>query len=159
VTDTDDETPETDGRDPGKLLRDMVEHVLATAATWPAWDGRPVSADDRVYTPHKVIRRTADHMIDHLAEVEARLAGASPLPDQWHASAVTTTADLAPFTAEDLDEASSRLRRLAQIWSLRLDGLSAENLDAARDGWTVRQIAFHLAESSYYADAMGSVIR
>ncbi|HEY2791938.1 MAG TPA: hypothetical protein VGJ28_06265, partial [Micromonosporaceae bacterium] len=127
--------------------------------TWPAWDGEPVPADDRVYTPHKVIRRTADHMIDHLAEVEAHLAGRTPLPDEWHASAITTAADLTPFTAEDLDEARSRLRRLAQIWSLRLDGLSAEQLDAERGGWTVRQIAFHLAESTYYADAMGPVRR
>jgi hypothetical protein len=41
-----------------------------------------VTADDRVYTPHKAIRRVADHMIDHLAQLEAHVSGAEPLPDR-----------------------------------------------------------------------------
>jgi hypothetical protein len=109
-----------------------------------------------VYTPHKAVRRVVDHLIDHLAEVDARLAGEPTIPDHWHASAITTDADRAPFTVEDRDEAHSRLERLAQVWRVRLRSLDADRLDR-RDGdaWTIREIAFHLAESAYYADAVG----
>ena len=84
------------------------------------------------------------------------LAGVTTIPDRWHASAVTTPADPAPFTSDDLDEARSRLTRLAQIFEVRLRLLSNARLDQ-RDGdaWSVRQIAFHLEESLYYADAVG----
>jgi hypothetical protein len=136
----------------------MVEHVLDLAATWTAWDGTPAHVDDRVYTPHKAIRRVADHMIDHLAEMEARLAGEEPQPDHWHASALTTEADRAPFTAQDLEEARSRLTRLARIWADRLDALTAAQLDhSPGDGWSFRELAHHLAESTYYADAVGDL--
>ncbi|MCT2542497.1 hypothetical protein N0O83_06345 [Streptomyces atratus] len=136
----------------------MVDRVLALAATWTAWDGRPVPAGDRLYTPHKAIRRVADHMVDHLAEMEARLVGEETQPDHWHASATTTAADLAPFTGADLDEARSRLTRLARIWANRLDALTPDELDrSAGTGWTFRQLAFHLAESVYYADAVGDL--
>jgi hypothetical protein len=153
-----DERPQTDDRDPADVVTGMVDHVLGLVDTWSAWDGAPRPADDRVYTPHKAVRRVADHMIDHLAEVEARVAGASPIPDHWHASAITTPADLAPFTADDRDEAHSRLERLAQLWRVRLRSLNDARLDR-RDGdaWTIREIAFHLAESAYYADAVGDL--
>ncbi|WP_311202961.1 hypothetical protein [Streptomyces atratus] len=152
------ETPATDDRDPAQLLTAMVDRVLALAATWTAWDGRPVPAGDRLYTPHKAIRRVADHMVDHLAEMEARLVGEETQPDHWHASATTTAADLAPFTGADLDEARSRLTRLARIWANRLDALTPDELDrSAGTGWTFRQLAFHLAESVYYADAVGDL--
>lgn len=86
-----------------------------------------------------------------------RLAGEPSLPDHWHASAVTTPADLAPFTPADLDEARSRLTRLAQIWRVRLRPLGDERLDRAEgDAWTLRQIAFHLG-NTYYADAVGDL--
>jgi hypothetical protein len=152
------DVPQTDGRDPAEVVTSMVDGVLALAATWTAWDGVPRPVDDRVYTPHKAIRRVADHLVDHLAEIEARLAGVTTVPDRWHASAVTTPADLAPFTAEDLDEARSRLTRLAQVWDVRLRALSDEDLDR-RDGeaWSPRQIAFHVAESRYYATAVGDL--
>ncbi|MFF8420590.1 hypothetical protein [Streptomyces sp. NPDC015680] len=152
------ETPATDDRDPAQLLTAMVDRVLALAATWTAWDGRPVPAGDRLYTPHKAIRRVADHLVDHLAEMEARLVGEETQPDHWHASATTTAADLAPFTGADLDEARSRLTRLARIWANRLDALTPDELDrSAGTGWTFRQLAFHLAESVYYADAVGDL--
>src|SRR5512138_4003147 len=106
----------SDQLNPATVVTTLVEQVLARAATWTAWDGVPRPADDRVYTPHKAIRRVADHLIDHLAEIDARLAGRAPIPDGWHASASTTPADLAPFTPQDLDEARSRLTRLAQLW-------------------------------------------
>jgi hypothetical protein len=102
----------------------------------------------------------ADHLVDHLAELEARLAGRPTKPDRWHASASTTPADLALFTPEDLDEAHSRLRRLALIWDVRLRSLSAGQLDKQDGGaWTLRQLAFHLADSAFYADAVGTLPR
>jgi hypothetical protein len=122
------------------------------------WDGTLAHVDDRVYTPHKAIRRVADHLIDHLAEMEARLAGEEPQPDHWHASMVTTEADLAPFTQADLDEARSRLGRLARIWANRLDALTAEQLDhSPGEGWTFRELALHLKGSTYYADSVGDL--
>jgi hypothetical protein len=152
-----DDTPITDDRDPAQVIEDAVEHALRRAETWPAWDGLPIAAEDRIYTPHKAIRRIADHLLDHLAELEARLAGQAPLPDHWHASAVTTPADLAPFTPEDLNEARSRLTRLAQIWSLRLRAVKDERLDRVEAGaWTLRQVVFHL-DSTFYADAVGDL--
>jgi len=152
-----DEAPTTDERQPSAVVTDMVEHVLALAETWPAWDGTPRRSGERVYTPHKAVRRVADHLVDHLAEVEARLAGVDPIPDHWHASTITTDADRATFTAEDLAEARSRLTRLAQIWRLRLDALTDEQLDRRSGGWSVRELAFHVAESSYYAESVGNL--
>ncbi|MBY8877559.1 hypothetical protein K7862_07915 [Streptomyces sp. PLK6-54] len=151
-----EDAPVTDGRDPAEVVTGMVAHVLDVAATWTAWDGEPVPSEDRVYTPHKAIRRVADHLLDHLAELEARLAGEEPEPDHWHASATTTPADLAPFTDQDLDEARSRLVRLSRMWSQRLGALTPEQLDRSPGrGWTFRQLAFHLKGSTYYADAVG----
>lgn len=150
--------PTTDDRDPAALIMGMVAHALALANTWTAWDGHPLPIDDRVYTPHKAIRRIADHLIDHLAEVEARLAGQPTPSDGWHASMITTEADLAPFTEVDLDEARSRLERIALIWANRLHRLTPEQLDhSPGDGWSFREIAFHLGDSNYYADAVGDL--
>ncbi len=159
MSETADEiSSETPAAPLAQAVTGMVDHVLALAATWTNWDGTPAHVDDRVYTPHKAIRRVADHLIDHLAEWEARLAGEQPQPDQWHASAVTTEADLAPFTPEDLDEARSRLTRLARIWANRLDALTEDQLDhSPGEGWTFREIAEHLGGSTYYADALGDL--
>ena len=156
--------PETDGRHPAAVVTAMIDHVLDLAATWPNWDGQPaeVAVEDepqpRIYTPHKAIRRVADHLVDHLAEIEARLAGRAPEPDAWHGSMITTDADYARFTPADLDEARSRLTRLGLIWDVRLRSLSGAELDR-RDGdaWTVRQVAFHLAGSAFYADSVGRI--
>ncbi|MEV6966797.1 hypothetical protein AB0M47_16945 [Hamadaea sp. NPDC051192] len=150
-------SPLTDDRTPSSVVTGLVDDVLALAETWPAWDGTPRPSGDRVYTPHKAIRRVADHLVDHLAELEATLAGVDPLPDHWHASAVTTAADLAEFTAEDLAEARSRLTRLAEIWRLRLDSLTDDELDKSTGGWSPRELAFHVAESVYYAEVVGNL--
>jgi hypothetical protein len=152
------EEPRVDGRHPAEVVTGMVARVLALAQTWTVWDGEPRAVDDRIYTPHKAIRRVADHLVDHLAEIEARLAGVPTIPDAWHASASTTPADLAAFTSADLDEARSRLTRLAQVFDLRLRALPEAELDRrSGDAWSVRQIAFHLEESLYYADAVGDL--
>ena len=149
---------ETPQETPARAVTGMVDHVLEVAGTWTNWDGKPAHVDDRVYTPHKAIRRVADHLVDHLAELEARLAGEEPQPDHWHASAVTTEADLAPFTSEDLDEARSRLTRLARIWANRLDALTDDQLDhSPGEGWSFRELALHLKGSTYYADSLGDL--
>lgn len=125
------------------------------------WAGTPIEVPvegepPRVYTPHEAVRRVADHLLDHVAELDARVAGVPTEPDEWHGSMVTTPADLAPFTIEDLNEARSRLRRLAQMWDVRLGALSDEDLDANVDGaWTLRQVALHVIESVFYADSVG----
>jgi hypothetical protein len=143
----------------------MVDHVMRLVETWPRWDGTPVvvpveGEPPRTYTPHKAVRRVADHLLDHLAELEARLAGRGTEPDAWHGSMITTASDLAPFTEQDVDEARSRLRRLAQIWDVRLRSLSDEQLDAVEAGaWSLRQVAFHVAESGFYADSVGFLRR
>ncbi|MEV0401880.1 hypothetical protein [Actinoallomurus sp. NPDC050550] len=153
-----DEVPITDDREPAGVVTAMIDHVLGLAVTWTEWDGRPLPAGERLYTPHKAIRRVTDHLIDHLAELEARLAGDRTIPDRWHASASTTPVDLAPFTDQDLDEATSRLTRLGRIWTARLNALTPDQLDhSPGEGWTFRQIAFHLAGSDYYADAVGNL--
>ena len=158
-----DPGPVVDARSPADLVIGMVDRVLKTAQTWPLWDGRPIEAPvdcgpSRSYTPHKAMRRVTDHLIDHLAELEARLAGRPTEPDRWHASMITTPADLTAFTPDDLDEARSRLRRLALIWDVRLRSLSDQQLDeSVGDAWTLRQVAFHVAESDYYSDTVGMV--
>ena len=66
----------------------------------------------------------------------------------------TTPADLAPFTTDDLEEARSRLVRLALIWQIRLRSLTDAELDApAGDAWTLRHVALDVTESAFYADS------
>jgi hypothetical protein len=150
--------PDVDGRAPADAISEMVEDVLSLAATWTSWDGEIIRRDPRGYTPHKAIRRVADHLVDHLAQFEAHTAGVQSLPDLWHGSDVTTPADLAPFTSDDLDEARSRLERLAQIWRIRLDSYPAEKLDVADgDAYTPREMAFCAAVSRHYAESVGDL--
>jgi hypothetical protein len=149
--------PVVDDRDPREVIAQLVERVLGLAETWTAWNGEPCPVDDRVYTPHKAIRRVADHMVDHLAELQARLSGRPSVPDAWRGSLVTTRADMATFEEADLNEARNRLTRLAELWRIALDAVPAEELDRAPgDAYTPRELAFHTAESTYYADAVGT---
>lgn len=145
---------------PAQLVVDSVARCLDLVATWPAWDGTPVvrgpdgAAD--TWTPHKAARRIADHLVDHLHEVEALLAGAEPVPDEWHGRMVTLPADLAPFSGDDVDEARSRLGRLARCYLLRYAAAGPAAWDMPRgEAWTLREIAEHVAGVSYYAEQVG----
>jgi hypothetical protein len=151
------ERPAVDGREPATIVPAAIADVLDVAETWFGWDGRPVCADGNAWTPHKALRRVGDHLIDHLAEIECRLAGLPGLPDQWHGRMVTLDCDFARFTEVDLDEATSRLARLAACYQARLAGLTAAQLDArpADDVWTIREIAHHVDGVRYYAAAVG----
>jgi hypothetical protein len=150
--------PTTTDADVTTLVDEAVAEVLARAAGWLGWDGRPVAHDGNAWTPHKALRRVADHLVDHLAEIECRLAGLAPLPDGWHGRTVTTHADFARFTETDLDEATSRLTRLAVCYRARLGGLDAAALDARPDPatWTLREVVHHVAGVTYYARAMAA---
>jgi len=119
---------------PGTALEDAVGRALVLVDTWLHWDGLPrLSEDgDRIYTPHKAVRRIADHLIDHLAEVEALLAGADTQPDNWHASLLTLESDSARFTESE--------------W------------DRTHEGhWTLREIADHLTGVLWYAEQVGDL--
>jgi hypothetical protein len=158
ITDSGD-APAVDERDPASLVPDAVDEVLRLAATWLAWDGAPRFGDGNAWTPHKALRRVTDHLLDHLAQIEALLAGQPTVPDTWHGRAVTLDGDWARFTEADLDEAASRLRRYALLYRIRLGGLSADELDRSRPGaWTLRQIAHHVAGVTYYARQVGDLV-
>jgi hypothetical protein len=134
-----------------------VAEVLAVAETWLGWDGRPVRRDGNAWTPHKAMRRVTDHLLDHLTEIECKLAGQPTVPDQWHGRMVTTAADLAAFSEIDLDEATSRLTRLAAGYRARLSSLDAAAMDhrPAEDAWTIKEIVHHVSNVTYYAQAVG----
>ena len=158
INDSDD-APAVDERDPASLVPDAVDQVLRLAATWLAWDGAPRFSDGNAWTPHKALRRVTDHLLDHLAEIEAVLAGQPTVPDTWHGRAVTLDSDWARFTEADLDEAASRLRRYSLLYRIRLGGLSAGELDRSRpQAWTLRQIAHHVTGVTYYAEQIGDLI-
>lgn len=141
------------------LIPAAVAEVLDIAGTWLAWDGRPVQREGNVWTPHKALRRVTDHLIDHLAEIECRLAGRPTLPDEWHGRRVTLDADFARFTEIELDEATSRLNRLAVSYQARLSGVAASVLDDRPDAdtWTLREVVHHVANVTVYATMMGRI--
>ena len=152
----DDERPDTDDRDPAALIPAAITEILDVAETWLGWDGRPVHREGNAWTPHKALRRVADHLLDHLAEIECRLAGRPTLPDHWHGRMVTTDADFARFTEVDLDEATSRLTRLAACYQARVGGLDVATLDGRPDEgtWTIREVVHHVSNVTAYADMM-----
>lgn len=71
-----------------------------------------------------------DHLIDHLAEIECRLAGLPTVPDRWHGRMLTLESDWARFTEADLDEAT-----------------------------TLRQVVHHVADVRFYAAQVGRLAR
>jgi len=149
--------PDVDDRDLAAIVPAAVAEVLDVAETWLGWDGRPVQAEGNAWTPHKALRRVADHLLDHLAEIECRLAGLPTRADEWHGRMVTTDADFARFTEIDLDEATSRLTRLGACYQARVGGLGPEALDARPDEhtWTIREVVHHVSNVTAYAQMMG----
>jgi NTP pyrophosphatase (non-canonical NTP hydrolase) len=152
-----EERPAADDRDVTTLIPAAVAEVLEAAETWLGWDGRPIYRDGNAWTPHKALRRVADHLLDHLAEIECRAAGQPTLPDRWHGRMVTTDADFARFTEVDLDEATSRLTRLGAWYRARLSGLDPRVLDDRPDEatWTVREVVHHVSHVTAYAEMVG----
>ena len=151
----------TDPDLPG-LVDAGVQRTLELARTWLAWDGNPrVGEDpDRIYTPHKALRRHTDHLVDHLAHFECLLAGVETVPDGWRGSFVTLETDWAHFTEADLDEARQRLLRLALLYRTRLSAVGPAEWDRERgDGeWTIRQIVEHVADP-WYAEQVGDLAK
>ena len=148
-------TPEN----PGTAVVVGVERTLELASTWLRWDGAPLVSEDgdRVYTPNKAIRRYSDHLIDHLAQIEALVGNCDSEADGWHGSLVTLASDWAPFTEVDLAEAGQRLTRLARIYVIRLDALGPKSWDESRGSqWTLRQIVKHVAPP-WYAEQVGDL--
>ncbi len=139
------------------LIAAAVAEVLDIAETWLAWDGRPVHSGGNVWTPHKALRRVTDHLIDHLAELECRLAGLPTIPDEWHGRRITTDADFARFTEVDLAEAASRLHRLAACYQARLSGVDDATYDGRPDDetWSLSEVIRHVAGVTVYATMMG----
>jgi hypothetical protein len=152
-----DERPQVDGTDPARLIDAAVADVLDIAETWLAWDGRVIMREGNAWTPHKALRRVADHLLDHLAEIEARLAGQDTLPDRWHGRRLTLHTDLAPFTEAELDEATSRLTRLGSCFQSVLSHLEPQLLDIRPDEhtWTIREIVHHVSGVRHYAGLVG----
>ena len=70
---------------------------------------------------------------------------------------VTVDADFARFTEVDLDEATSRLTRLAACYQARLGQLDAQVLDSrpGQDTWTIREVVHHVRHVTAYAEYMG----
>jgi hypothetical protein len=149
--------PSTDDRDVTELIPQAVSEVLEIAESWLGWDGRPVLRDGNAWTPHKALRRVADHLLDHLAEIDCRLAGLPTVPDRWHGRMATLGVDFARFTEIDLDEATSRLHRLAACYRARLAALDPQMLDARGEEaqWTLREVVHHVSGVTYYARAFG----
>lgn len=68
-----------------------------------------------VFTPQKAVRRITDHLVDHLAELEALLAGVEPIPDTWHGRTVTLASRLWSFrVGEGLGRARPMPSELAE---------------------------------------------
>ncbi len=151
----------TGAPDPPEIVLAGADHFLEIAATWLAWDGRPRVDESgaRVYTPHKAVRRYADHLIDHLAQVEALHAGEPGEADRWHGSLVTLDSDWARFTEADLVEARQRVVRLSRTLAVRLRTVGASEWDRDRGTeWTLRQIAEHVAPP-WYGEQVGDLTR
>ncbi|WP_219468821.1 hypothetical protein [Nonomuraea rhizosphaerae] len=143
---------------PALAVADSVDRCLAIAATWLAWDGAPIMTDgENLWTPAKAARRIQDHLIDHLAEVEALLAGAVPQEDHWHGRFVTLNADWARFTELDLAEARSRWTRLGQAYVNRYATVPDAWDTPRTPNWTLRETAEHVAGITIYAESVGEL--
>jgi hypothetical protein len=158
----DHETDEAMPQDPGYRVELATRRVLHLAGTWLGWDGRGRLAEGggRIFTPHKAIRRYTDHLIDHLAQIEAILAGVQPRENRWLESGITTDADWARFSEADLNEATERLTRLSATFRARVlsAGTASWDRTPGEGEWTIRQITEHVADP-WYAEQVGDLTR
>src|ERR1041385_4873862 len=92
------ETPEVTDVDPETRLQEAIDHCLGQALGWLGWTNEIAVAEHRVWTPHKSMRRIADHLIDHTWQIECLVSGAPIIEDTWHGSFVTMESDWARFT-------------------------------------------------------------
>ncbi|MHB8630509.1 MAG: hypothetical protein ACYC9W_01095 [Candidatus Limnocylindria bacterium] len=133
--------------EPHELVVMAAEEALERAETWIGWNGAAVMSFGNAWTPHKALRRIADHFVDHLCQIEARASGDTPVADEWRGRSVTLPSDWAAFTEQDLDEATARIRRLAQLTALRLEALREDWDTSVGNDWTIRAIGQHLADA------------
>ncbi|HEY1619246.1 MAG TPA: hypothetical protein VGG25_16615 [Streptosporangiaceae bacterium] len=145
--------PEADDRDVASLVPEAVDRVLDLAGTWLTWDGRPAYSGGNVWTPHRAFRQVAGHLLGHLTEIEGRLAGQSAVSDLRQGRLVTQDSDYARFTEADLDEATTRLTRLAACYRTRMTGLDSRVLDGRPDEgtWTIREIVHHVSSAIIFS--------
>jgi len=135
--------------DPDELVVLSIEDAIETAERWIGWNGTAAFSLGNAWTPHKALRRITDHLVDHLDQIECRVAGVAPVADEWRGRGTTLTSDWASFSEDELNEGVARLRRLAQTISLRLLALREEwDRDAGDGEWTLRAIAEHLAAAA-----------
>lgn len=143
---------------PAFAVTAATDRCLALAESWIGWNGRPIVTDGaNLWTPLKAVRRIQDHLIDHLAEVEALLAGEPPLATSWHGRMVTVDSDWARFTELDLHEVRARWPRLAQSYVHRYATVP-DGWDSPRTpNWTLREITEHVAGITWYAEQVGEI--
>lgn len=130
---------------PDERLLVAIEDTLDRMTQWTGWSGATTRRGGSVWTPQKATRRITDHLLDHLTQIECRIAGVDPVPDQWKGRRVTLDSDWARFTELDFEEARSRIRRLGQLLALQVR-THPELLDDGGE-WSLGGIMDHLVQS------------
>ncbi len=160
MADSASDLPDTDDRDPVSLVPNAVDEVLALAQTWLAWNGVGRYGDENVWTPYKALRRVTDHLLDHLAEIDALLVGAPTIPDTWHGRTLTLDAD---GLGSPRPTSTSRVAGFVAMPSCTdYDWLLCPRRKLDRDrspAWTIRQIVHHVSNVTYYAHQLGDLRR
>jgi hypothetical protein len=147
ITTAPDLTDAPEITDVDAAMREAVDACIEKAATWLAWNGQPQVRLGSVWTPHKVLRRVVDHFIDHIAQVEAIVAGVPPPDSKWLGRSVTLDSDWAHFTESDLREATARIRRLGDAYVWRLRSLAQGEYEQRTPGsWSIKEITEHLTD-------------
>ena len=133
-----------------------IEDTLEVMDRWAGWNGTGTRGGGSVWTPHKSTRRIVDHLVDHIAQIECRIAGVAPVADTWRGRRMTVDADWARYTELDFEEARARIRRLAQVLSLRI-AAHPELWDEGGE-WSLRGIVDHLIQAmeSYRAKPLAT---
>jgi hypothetical protein len=130
---------------PDEKLLLAVEDTLEQMDRWSGWNGVSTRGGGSVWTPQKSTRRITDHLIDHLTQIECRIAGVEPVPDTWRGRRVTLDSDWARFSELDFEEARARIRRVAQVLALQIR--AHEELWDDGGEWSLRGIVDHLIQA------------